>query len=718
MPRRNIARRDDISPEAAPLVDLLVEERLLSVDTRVARDSKTGEETRESTIEPTHEALLRQWSLLDGWLTEDFGLLATLEGVKRAARDWNANAHGDSWLAHQGQRLTEALALDARPDIAGRLDSTDRAYLAGCRAREETARAEAEQRRREREEERTRKLADARKIAFRTGVGAIVAVMFAIMAGALGYYGLTEKTLANQKTAEAVRQKNAADAATNEATAQKLLADQKSKEANARKADAEAAAKKAQEQTARAEAAAKSTKSLLNIYQELANFLPEEMQLVLKQTKVAYDDPKRTSDVDELTQIAMLTQLAAYVRDTWDYDKAKRLLNDAREKLLKIRTTSPQFTLLMAEIQEIAADLDAEVSDATEGYRLALASFKGNRDTQLDQARLHRKIGAVEIAHGDFVNAGLNINEARTLLESVPGAIDERANLDDLLAWEFAQQGKSDLALQALQEAVQFDRQALADAKSKGKPFLRLTVALAAHLEHLGDQLRRAGQESAGPIYDEAEKLASEVLKTYPNQTSTRFMIELIRHGNRQLDATGSTKTSREGRQTAKETALDEAFGNGFGRFKFGMTPAQVNELAGSPYDVSQLPRAYEYTTDDVRYFWLLVSNIPDFQAFYQSASCLRNREPGYRASDGRHDSDYAAFLFHENALIRISLRFEGQTQPGCPDRGNVLPELAERYGMPVLGTQGQWRLSWETSHASLFGSTSSAGPMLDIVSR
>jgi Novel STAND NTPase 1 len=296
-PRRNIARRADIPAEAAPLIDLLVEERLLSVDTRVSRDSKTGDETRESTIEPTHEALLRQWGLLDGWLTEDLGLLATLEGVKRAARDWDANARGDSWLAHQGQRLAEAFARDGRPDIAARLDETDRAYL------------------------------------------------------------------------------------------------------------------------------------------------------------------------------------------------------------------------------------------------------------------------------------------------------------------------------------------------------------------------------------DEAEQLANEVLKTYPNQMSTRFMIDLIRHGNMQLDAAGSTKTSRESRRTAKETALEAAFGNGFGRFRLGMTPVQVNELAGNPYDISQLPRAYEYTTDDVRYFWLLVSQVPDFQTFYKGASCLRNRAAGYRDSAGRHDSDYAAFLFHENALIRISLRFEGQTQPGCPDR-------------------------------------------------
>src|SRR5277367_283739 len=165
-PRRNIARRADIPAEAAPLVDLLVEERLLSVDARVTRDPKTGEETRESTIEPTHEALLRQWGLLDGWLTEDFGLLATLEGIKRAARDWDA--------------------------IAGRLDATDRAYLAGCRAREETARAEAEQRRREREQEQARRLADARKITRRTRIGLVAALGLLVIAVGVALYATRE----------------------------------------------------------------------------------------------------------------------------------------------------------------------------------------------------------------------------------------------------------------------------------------------------------------------------------------------------------------------------------------------------------------------------------------------------------------------------------------------------------------------------------------------
>jgi WD40 repeat protein len=233
-PRRNIARRADIPLEAAPLIDLLVEERLLSVDTRVSRNSKTGDETRESTIEPTHEALLRQWGLLDGWLTEDFGLLATLEGVKRTARDWDANARGDSWLAHQGQRLAEALALDGRPDIAARLDATDRAYLAGCRAREEAARDEAEQRRREREEEQARKLADARKIASIRAVAAVVAFGLAISAFAFGFYALRQKAIADGQTVEATSQRNKADVATKEAVAQKVVADKRTREAVAK----------------------------------------------------------------------------------------------------------------------------------------------------------------------------------------------------------------------------------------------------------------------------------------------------------------------------------------------------------------------------------------------------------------------------------------------------------------------------------------------------
>ncbi len=189
-PRRNIARRGDIPAESVPLIDLMIEERLLSTDTVLEKDA-TGKEVRVGMIEPTHESLLRQWGMLAGWLDEDFGLLAMLESVKRAARDWDANGRAEAWLAHQGQRLADAQGLDARSDIAARLDATDRAYLALCRAKQEAARAEAEQRRKEREEEQARRLADAEKLtAARSRIALItsVALVIAVILGAAAAY--------------------------------------------------------------------------------------------------------------------------------------------------------------------------------------------------------------------------------------------------------------------------------------------------------------------------------------------------------------------------------------------------------------------------------------------------------------------------------------------------------------------------------------------------
>jgi formylglycine-generating enzyme required for sulfatase activity len=130
-PRRRVARLSEIPAEARPLIDQLKEQRLLATD--VAQD------TGEVTIEPAHEALLRQWGLLGGWLAEDAGLLAMLEGVKRASRDWSANGCDPAWLTHAADRLAAAKRLTDRPDLAANLEPTDRQYLAACREAESVA---------------------------------------------------------------------------------------------------------------------------------------------------------------------------------------------------------------------------------------------------------------------------------------------------------------------------------------------------------------------------------------------------------------------------------------------------------------------------------------------------------------------------------------------------------------------------------------------------
>lgn len=124
-PRRNVARLSEIPEEARPLIDLLVEQRLLATD--------VAQENGEVTIEPAHEALLRQWGLLRGWLVEDRALLSVLEGVKRASRDWAANDRSAAWLTHAAHRLEDAERLRERPDLSSNLQPADRDYLVACR---------------------------------------------------------------------------------------------------------------------------------------------------------------------------------------------------------------------------------------------------------------------------------------------------------------------------------------------------------------------------------------------------------------------------------------------------------------------------------------------------------------------------------------------------------------------------------------------------------
>jgi formylglycine-generating enzyme required for sulfatase activity len=136
LPRRRVARLSEIPAEARPLIQHFVGQRLLSTD--VAKDGET-------TIEPAHEALLRQWSLLHSWLEEDAGCLSVLEGVKRASSDWATNGKQAAWLVHASGRLEEAERLQGRPDLAAHLEPRDWEYLGACKDHEHEERRRREE---------------------------------------------------------------------------------------------------------------------------------------------------------------------------------------------------------------------------------------------------------------------------------------------------------------------------------------------------------------------------------------------------------------------------------------------------------------------------------------------------------------------------------------------------------------------------------------------
>lgn len=232
-PRRKVARLSEIPEEARPLIGHLIDARLLATDVSPA--------SGEATVEPAHEALLRQWAMMAGWLAEDLDLLSALEGVLQAARDWDANGRDPAWLAHMAGRLEDAEQLLLRPDlivaevteaerrraaVGAKLGPEERAYLAACRAadtarrdrellvaqrlaEEASLRAAAEA---DRAEEATRRAAAETRARRRMLVGLSASVVAFLLASGAGFY-------AYEQRATALVARDRADAATTRAEA-------------------------------------------------------------------------------------------------------------------------------------------------------------------------------------------------------------------------------------------------------------------------------------------------------------------------------------------------------------------------------------------------------------------------------------------------------------------------------------------------------------------
>ncbi len=116
------------------VVDPWADARLLTYDRHP--------QTREPTVEVAHEALLREWPRLRGWIEEGRGAIVATGRVRVAADEWKA-LDRDPGALYQGSRLDRALA-----QLAGRTDllpAEAQEFLAASRAaRDEDRRLEAE----------------------------------------------------------------------------------------------------------------------------------------------------------------------------------------------------------------------------------------------------------------------------------------------------------------------------------------------------------------------------------------------------------------------------------------------------------------------------------------------------------------------------------------------------------------------------------------------
>jgi len=134
-PMRRVARLTEIPQGSYPIVERLVDARLLVADRRAGID----------VIEVAHESLLRQWSSLSAWLETDAADLKLVEGVERASGEWVRNGRREPWLDYRADRLAAAERLVARDEFRRRLGEDGVTYLAACRAHEEADRQAAEE---------------------------------------------------------------------------------------------------------------------------------------------------------------------------------------------------------------------------------------------------------------------------------------------------------------------------------------------------------------------------------------------------------------------------------------------------------------------------------------------------------------------------------------------------------------------------------------------
>ncbi len=109
--RRRLALAD-LDAELSAVVAELTEQRLLTVS--------------DGAVEVAHEALLREWPRLRGWLDEDVQGRRLHRRLSDAARAWNADGRDPASL-YRGGRL--ASAADWAAEHGPELDATERAFL-------------------------------------------------------------------------------------------------------------------------------------------------------------------------------------------------------------------------------------------------------------------------------------------------------------------------------------------------------------------------------------------------------------------------------------------------------------------------------------------------------------------------------------------------------------------------------------------------------------
>ena len=115
------------------VVETLVRERLLTTDSL--------DDLEQGTVEVVHEALIRHWDTLKGWIDSDRENLLTRDRLKQAAREWfSAKPEAKPDYLYTGTRW--AVASEWAAKHGDELSPTESVFLAESKAVERKRKAD------------------------------------------------------------------------------------------------------------------------------------------------------------------------------------------------------------------------------------------------------------------------------------------------------------------------------------------------------------------------------------------------------------------------------------------------------------------------------------------------------------------------------------------------------------------------------------------------
>lgn len=203
-PMRRIALWSDLPAASIPLVEKLVDARILIRDRRDLDDGHGG---RQDVVEIALESFLRQWQELAGWLRDGREDLKSADELLRDASRWRSSDNDPAYL-YPSRLLEKAETLSATPTFGRKLEAT-REFLVASRQQVSNDQRDKE--------------AVLRRNAVRLGLVLAVTVVVALVAVA---------AFVAARHAQSVAQQNARDA-----TAQKLVAESQALLADTREGD-------------------------------------------------------------------------------------------------------------------------------------------------------------------------------------------------------------------------------------------------------------------------------------------------------------------------------------------------------------------------------------------------------------------------------------------------------------------------------------------------